>query len=52
MELSLDRISFDFEIPVDEEFYNESKIGKKLGEGSRSFKFFHDADVKVVNKRI
>jgi hypothetical protein len=37
MELSLDRISFEFDIPVDEEFYNESQIGEELGEGSRSF---------------
>lgn len=52
MELSLDRISFDFEVPVDEEFYKESQIGEKLGKGSRSFKLFHSADVKVIGKRI
>lgn len=52
MELSLDRIKFEFEIPVDEEFYKESVIGKKLGEGSRAWSFAHDADVKVIEKRI
>lgn len=52
MELSMDRISFDFEIPVDERFYKESEIGEKLGKGSRSFSIGHSGDIKVVDKRI
>lgn len=52
MELSLDRISFDFEIPVDEQFYKESEIDKELGEGSRSFTAFHSGNITVVGKRI
>lgn len=52
MELSIDRIDFEFEVPVDEEFYNESEIGKELGEGSRSFSFGHSGDIKVIDKRI
>ncbi len=52
MELSVDRIDFEFEIPVDEIFYNKSKVGEKLGEGSRSFTIGHDADVEVIGKRI
>ena len=52
MELSVDRIDFEFEIPVDEEFYNESQIGRELGEGSRSFSFGHSGDIKVIGKRI
>lgn len=51
-EISVDRIDFDMEIPVDEQFYNECTIGKKLGEGSRSFSLGHDVDVKVIEKRI
>ena len=49
---SVDRIDFEFEIPVDEEFYNESQIGRELGEGSRSFSFGHSGDIKVIGKRI
>ena len=52
MELSMDRISFDFEIPVDERFYKESTIGEELGSGSRMLSFGHSGDIKVVNKRI
>jgi len=52
LELSIDRIEFDFEVPVDEEFYNQSEIGSELGSGSRSFKIGHGADVKVVGKYI
>jgi hypothetical protein len=52
MELSMDRISFDFEIPVDERFYKESNIGEQLGSGSRSFSFFHSGDIRVTDKRI
>lgn len=51
-ELSIDRISFEFEVPVDEQFYNESTIGSELGEGSRSFSLGHSADVTVIGKRI
>lgn len=52
MELSFDRIDFQFEVPVDEQFYKESEIGKQLGEGSRSFSFGHSGDIKVIGKRI
>lgn len=52
MELSFDRISFDFEIPVDEEFYNESEIGKQLGKDSRALTIGHSGDIKVIGKRI
>jgi hypothetical protein len=52
MEISLDRIDFDFEIPVDEQFYNESEIGKELGSGSRAFSFGHHGDITVTGKRI
>jgi hypothetical protein len=52
MELSIDRISFDFEIPVDEKFYKESVIGEKLGSGSRTFSFGHSGTIKVIGKRI
>lgn len=41
-----------FEVPVDEQFYKESEIGKQLGEGSRSFSFGHSGDIKVIGKRI
>ena len=52
MELSLDRISFEFDIPVDEEFYNESQIGEELWEGSRSFSIGHNGDITIVDKKI
>jgi hypothetical protein len=52
MELSFDRISFSFDVPVDEQFYKESKIGTQLGHGSRSFKLFHGGDITIENKRI
>lgn len=50
--IHFDKISFDFEIPVDEEFYNESRIGEQLGSGSRIFKFFHTGDITVTKKII
>ena len=52
MEISIDRISFSFDVPVDEQFYKECKIGQKLGSGSRSFKLFHGGDITIENKRI
>lgn len=52
MELSFDRISFEFEVPVDEQFYHDVKVGEKLANGSRSFSLFHGGDIKVVSKRI
>jgi|ERR1035437_837992 hypothetical protein len=51
-ELSVDRIEFEFKIPVDEQFYNESEVGQQLGEGSRSFSIGHDVDITVVKKII
>lgn len=51
LQIELDRISFTFEIPVDEQFYKESEIGKELGKGSRAFSF-HSGDIKIVDKRI
>lgn len=52
MELSLDRISFSFDVPVDEEFYKECKVGEELGHGSRTFKLFHSGDITVKDKKI
>jgi len=52
MELSLDRISFEFEVPVDEQFYNEVKVGEQLAKGSRNFSLFHSGDIKIISKRI
>lgn len=52
MEISFDRISFSFDVPVDEQFYKECTIGEELGHGSRSFKLFHSGDITVENKRI
>lgn len=52
MELSFDRISFSFDVPVDEQFYKESKIGTQLGHGSRSFKLFHGGDITIEDKKI
>jgi hypothetical protein len=52
MEISFDRISFSFDVPVDEEFYNESKVGTRLGNGSRSFKLFHGGDITIKDKKI
>jgi len=52
MDLSLDKIHFEFEIPVDEQFYKESEIGKELAEGSRAFSMFHSGDITIVGKRI
>lgn len=52
MELSFDRISFEFEVPVDEKFYHDVKVGEKLANGSRTFSLFHGGDIKVVSKRI
>jgi hypothetical protein len=52
MELSWDRISFSFEIPVDEQFYKECQVGEELGSGSRSFKLMHSGDISVEKKRI
>lgn len=52
MEVSIDRISFDFEIPVDERFYKESRIGEELGSGSRFFSLGHSGDIQVIGKRI
>ena len=51
-ELSMDRIEFDFEIPVDEKFYNESTSGSELGSGSRFMSFSHTGDITIVSKRI
>ena len=47
-----DLIEFDFEIPVDKDFYNESEIGKELGEGSRFFDLFHNGNITIVDKKI
>ena len=52
MELSWDRISFDFEIPVDEYFYNECRVGEQLGSGRRTMKLLHSGDITISNKRI
>jgi len=52
MELSWDRISFDFEVPVDEYFYNECRIGEQLGSGRRTMKLLHSGDITISNKRI
>ena len=52
MELSWDRISFDFEVPVDEYFYNECKVGEQLGSGRRTMKLLHSGDITISNKRI
>ncbi len=52
MEISFDRISFSFDVPVDEQFYKECKIGEELGYGSRSFKLFHSGDITIENKKI
>ena len=52
MELSFDRISFSFNVPVDEQFYKECNIGEQLGRGSRSFKLMHSGDITIVGKRI
>ena len=52
MEISLDRISFSFDVPVDEQFYKECVIGQELGHGSRSFKLFHGGDITIENKKI
>jgi hypothetical protein len=52
MDLSIDRISFSFDVPVDEQFYKECKIGQGLGSGSRSFKLFHGGDITIENKKI
>lgn len=52
MELTFDRISFEFEVPVDEKFYHEAQVGEKLAEGSRWFNLFHSGDIEVVSKRI
>ena len=52
MEISIDRISFSFDVPVDEQFYKECKVGQELGSGSRSFKLFHGGDITIENKRI
>jgi hypothetical protein len=52
MEFSLDRISFSFDVPVDEQFYKESEVGTRLGYGSRSFSLFHGGDVTIKDKKI
>lgn len=52
MELSWDRISFDFEIPVDEYFYNECRVGEQLGSGRRTMKLLHSGDITISDKRI
>ena len=52
MEISWDRISFDFEVPVDEYFYNECKVGEQLGSGRRTLKLLHSGDITISNKRI
>ncbi len=52
MEISFDRISFSFDVPVDEQFYKECKIGEELGYGSRSFKLFHSGDITIQDKKI
>jgi hypothetical protein len=52
MEISWDRISFNFEIPVDEFFYNECKVGEQLGSGRRTMKLLHSGDITIVGKRI
>lgn len=52
MEISFDRISFSFDVPVDEQFYKECRVGEQLGSGSRSFKLFHNGDITIQNKRI
>jgi hypothetical protein len=52
MELSWDRISFDFEVPVDEYFYNECKVGEQIGSGRRTMKLLHSGDITISDKRI
>jgi hypothetical protein len=52
MEFSLDRISFSFDVPVDEQFHKESEVGTRLGYGSRSFSLFHGGDVTIKDKKI
>ena len=52
MEVSWDRISFDFEVPVDEYFYNECKVGEQLGSGRRTMKLLHSGDITISDKRI
>ena len=46
-----DYIEFDFEIPVDEKFYNETQVGEKLAKGERVLSW-NNGTVKVVEKRI
>ena len=52
MEISWDRISFNFEIPVDEFFYNECRVGEQLGSGRRTMKLLHSGDITIQGKRI
>jgi hypothetical protein len=52
MEVSWDRISFDFEVPVDEYFYNECKVGEQIGSGRRTMKLLHSGDITISGKRI
>ena len=39
--LDLDKIRFEFEIPVDEEYFKSSNIGDELGSGKRFMSLFH-----------
>jgi len=48
----IDVMQFSFDIPVDEQYYNENKIGKLLVEGSRPFKFGNFGEITVVGKKI
>ena len=48
----IDVMQFSFDIPVDEQYYNENKIGKLLVEGSRPFKFGNFGEITVIGKKI
>ena len=50
--LDLDKIRFEFEIPVDEEYFKSSNIGDELGSGKRFMSLFHGGEIEIKNKEI
>jgi hypothetical protein len=50
--LDLDRIKFEFEIPVDEDYYKNCKEGDVLGQDNRFMSIFHKGTITIQKKEI
>ena len=50
--VQLDRIKFEFEIPVDEDYYKNCKEGDVLGQDNRFMSIFHKGTITIQKKEI